>query len=177
MNDRLSIDTPENIILNAEIAGFGTRCIAAIIDYLILLVFILFASNLYWQSIPVAARTQGTALAVLSPDPVCDYHILSFVPGTVLEWTNHRQADCWDARRSGEWAAADRQRRDYPQSGAAVRLSADLLRHRADHHVRFEPDTAARRYGGTNSRDSRAASGDDFRPSKKIITSPTTSSA
>ncbi|MEO8396923.1 MAG: RDD family protein, partial [Chloroflexota bacterium] len=66
MNDHLSIDTPENIILNAEIAGFGTRCIGAIIDYLILLVFILFASNLYWQSIPLVNRTQGAALAVLS---------------------------------------------------------------------------------------------------------------
>ena len=66
MNDHLSIDTPENIILNAEIAGFGTRCIAAIIDYLILLVFILFASNLYAQSIPLGSRTQSTALAVLA---------------------------------------------------------------------------------------------------------------
>ena len=66
MNDHLSIDTPENIILNAEIAGFGTRCIAAIIDYLILLVFILFASNLYLQSLPVASRTQTAGLAVLA---------------------------------------------------------------------------------------------------------------
>lgn len=32
--DKLSIDTPENIVLDAEIAGFGSRCVAAIIDYL-----------------------------------------------------------------------------------------------------------------------------------------------
>jgi uncharacterized RDD family membrane protein YckC len=33
---QLHIDTPENLVLEAEVAGFGSRCIAAIIDYLIL---------------------------------------------------------------------------------------------------------------------------------------------
>jgi uncharacterized RDD family membrane protein YckC len=36
-NDSLSIDTPENVLLEAELAGFGSRCIAALIDYLILI--------------------------------------------------------------------------------------------------------------------------------------------
>ncbi len=65
MNDQLSIDTPENIILNAEIAGFGTRCVAAIIDYLILLVFIVLISNFYIQSLPPANRTGASFVAVL----------------------------------------------------------------------------------------------------------------
>jgi uncharacterized RDD family membrane protein YckC len=35
------IDTPENLTLEAETAGIGSRCIAAIIDYLIILVIII----------------------------------------------------------------------------------------------------------------------------------------
>lgn len=66
MNDHLSIDTPENIILNAEIAGFGTRCIAAIIDYLILLTVIILVSVLYLQSIPVGSRNESGSFAVLA---------------------------------------------------------------------------------------------------------------
>jgi uncharacterized RDD family membrane protein YckC len=66
VNDHLSIDTPENIILNAEIAGFGTRCIGAIIDYLILLVVIIAAASLYLQSVPLLNRTQSTTLAIVN---------------------------------------------------------------------------------------------------------------
>jgi uncharacterized RDD family membrane protein YckC len=33
---QLHIDTPENLVLEAEVAGFGSRCIAALIDYIIL---------------------------------------------------------------------------------------------------------------------------------------------
>lgn len=65
MNDRIAIDTPENIFLNVEIAGFGTRCIAAIIDYLILLVFLIVLTNLYLQSVPVGNRTETGALAIV----------------------------------------------------------------------------------------------------------------
>lgn len=35
--ESLAIDTPENVLLNAEIAGFASRCVAAMIDYLILI--------------------------------------------------------------------------------------------------------------------------------------------
>ncbi len=64
MNDRLTIDTPENILLSAQIAGYGTRCIAAILDYLILLVFMFIFSYLYVQSMPVSARS-GTGFAAM----------------------------------------------------------------------------------------------------------------
>jgi len=75
VNDHLAIDTPENIILNAELAGFGTRCIAAIIDYLILLVFILVASSLYLQAVPVRDRTETGVLAVIA---LIQFVIISF---------------------------------------------------------------------------------------------------
>jgi uncharacterized RDD family membrane protein YckC len=47
--NRLFIDTPENVVLEAEIAGFGSRCIAALLDYLLVIVvmivlYLLFAS-------------------------------------------------------------------------------------------------------------------------------------
>jgi uncharacterized RDD family membrane protein YckC len=49
--NRLLIDTPENVVLEAEIAGFGSRCIAALLDYLFVIVvmivlYLLFASAL-----------------------------------------------------------------------------------------------------------------------------------
>ncbi len=65
MNDRLAIDTPENIILSAQIAGYGTRCIAAILDYLILLVFMLIFGYLYVQSIPFDDRRGTGFLAIV----------------------------------------------------------------------------------------------------------------
>ena len=64
MNDHLAIDTPENIILSAQIAGYGTRCIAAILDYLILLVFIFILSYLYVQSVPLRDRS-GTGFMMM----------------------------------------------------------------------------------------------------------------
>ena len=45
--DKLLIDTPENVVLDAEIAGFGTRCVAALLDYLILIAVLLIALLLY----------------------------------------------------------------------------------------------------------------------------------
>jgi uncharacterized RDD family membrane protein YckC len=65
LDDRLSIDTPENILLDADIAGFGTRCIAAIIDYLLLLSAIIALSFLYIQSLPIRARDETGTLAIL----------------------------------------------------------------------------------------------------------------
>lgn len=50
-NANILIDTPENVLLEAEIAGFATRCMAAIIDYLILLVVLLGVTWVFIQSI------------------------------------------------------------------------------------------------------------------------------
>lgn len=65
MDDRLSIDTPENILLDADIAGFGTRCIAAILDYLLLLAAMIIIGLLYLQSVPLRDRGETETIAIL----------------------------------------------------------------------------------------------------------------
>lgn len=45
--DKLSIDTPENILLDAEIAGFGSRFVAALIDYGVIAVLLIGLSLLF----------------------------------------------------------------------------------------------------------------------------------
>jgi uncharacterized RDD family membrane protein YckC len=47
LSNNLAIDTPENVILNAEIAGFGTRCLAAIFDYIIIFVLLIVINLLF----------------------------------------------------------------------------------------------------------------------------------
>ncbi len=47
MVDNLLIDTPENVLLDAEIAGFGTRCLAALVDYLILFILLFIIDYLF----------------------------------------------------------------------------------------------------------------------------------
>jgi uncharacterized RDD family membrane protein YckC len=51
LSNNLPIDTPENVILNAEIAGFGTRCLAAIFDYIIIFVILIVV---YWLAFRAA---------------------------------------------------------------------------------------------------------------------------
>jgi len=65
LDDRLSIDTPENILLDADIAGFGTRCIAAILDYLLLLAAMIIIGLLYLQSVPLRDRGETEIIAIL----------------------------------------------------------------------------------------------------------------
>lgn len=64
LSSKLSIDTPENILLDAEIAGFGSRCMAALMDYTILLVLVIIATYLYGRAVP-ADRRNDTAVIVL----------------------------------------------------------------------------------------------------------------
>lgn len=47
----LSIDTPENLPLEAELAGFGTRCIASLIDHLILTVLMFIIAVIYLRTL------------------------------------------------------------------------------------------------------------------------------
>lgn len=46
-SNNLPIDTPENVVLDAEIAGFGTRCVAAMIDYFILIIILIVVTILF----------------------------------------------------------------------------------------------------------------------------------
>jgi uncharacterized RDD family membrane protein YckC len=63
-DDRVFIETPENLILEAEVAGFGTRSIAAVLDYLILfgLLFVLFV--LFARSLSDSQMDEGWATAI-----------------------------------------------------------------------------------------------------------------
>ncbi|MBN1563902.1 MAG: RDD family protein [Anaerolineae bacterium] len=51
LNSNLLIDTPENLVLEAEIAGFGSRFVAALIDYLIIYVTLFMFGCLFYRSI------------------------------------------------------------------------------------------------------------------------------
>jgi uncharacterized RDD family membrane protein YckC len=64
-SSKLSIDTPENILLDAEIAGFGSRCMAALIDYTILVILAILVTYLFGRALPTGTRLEGAALAML----------------------------------------------------------------------------------------------------------------
>ncbi len=79
-SDNLRIDTPENVPLDAEIAGFGSRCIAAFLDYLILLVAGLIVTYLFIHA-TAGARLDNTwivALFVLLQFSVITFYHLFF---------------------------------------------------------------------------------------------------
>lgn len=79
-SSKLSIDTPENIVLDAEIAGFGSRCIAAIIDYTILLLLLIVSAVLFTQSVSPRDRdeTGFAALLVLIQFSLISFYHLIF---------------------------------------------------------------------------------------------------
>lgn len=58
--ERLSIETPENLPLDAQIAGFGTRCTAAILDYLIIGALLILIALFFFNRV----RDSSVALAV-----------------------------------------------------------------------------------------------------------------
>jgi uncharacterized RDD family membrane protein YckC len=62
----LTIDTPENVDLDAEVAGFGTRCLAAMLDYLILAIVIFVITMLFFQAMftPFRERENTTLVAL-----------------------------------------------------------------------------------------------------------------
>ncbi len=64
---KLSIDTPDNILLDADLAGFGSRCIAAMLDYTILIVVDVVISILIVRSMPPDGNdtSRRTALLVM----------------------------------------------------------------------------------------------------------------
>jgi uncharacterized RDD family membrane protein YckC len=64
LSERLKIDTPENVLLDAEIAGFGSRCAAALFDYVIVgLVFFAIVYIIVTQ--PNARNTSNTVWLLL----------------------------------------------------------------------------------------------------------------
>lgn len=61
---RLQIDTPENLTLEAEIAGFGSRFLAATVDYILLAVVLTVLFFLFGQSF---ASSEESLVALLVP--------------------------------------------------------------------------------------------------------------
>lgn len=80
-NDSLYIDTPENVVLEAELAGFGSRCIAAIIDYTILatvLIAFLCLSTRALASFSLGDSTVALAILVLVQFVIISFYHLTF---------------------------------------------------------------------------------------------------
>jgi uncharacterized RDD family membrane protein YckC len=64
-SSKLSIDTPENILLDAEIAGFGSRCMAALMDYSILIVLVIIVSYLFGRAVPTERQNETAVITLL----------------------------------------------------------------------------------------------------------------
>jgi uncharacterized RDD family membrane protein YckC len=64
MHDQFSIDTPENVYLDAQIGGFASRCYAAALDYLLLFLG-MFCLYTVFSGAVTRARTDSTLVAVL----------------------------------------------------------------------------------------------------------------
>jgi uncharacterized RDD family membrane protein YckC len=80
LTQSVTIDTPENILLDAEIAGFGSRCVAAMIDYLYIFALLfcfsaLFINAFSRNSNPPSSDEATSALALLI---VVQFAILTF---------------------------------------------------------------------------------------------------
>jgi uncharacterized RDD family membrane protein YckC len=76
LDNNLPVDTPDNILLDAEIAGFGTRCVAALIDYLILTVLLLVFTLLAVRSI--RGSSVGVAFVVIFQFVLITFYHLIF---------------------------------------------------------------------------------------------------
>jgi uncharacterized RDD family membrane protein YckC len=76
-SNNLPIDTPENVVLDAEIAGFGTRCVAAMIDYFILIIILIVVTLLFANALRGgSAGSWGiAALALIQFCIVTFYHL------------------------------------------------------------------------------------------------------
>jgi uncharacterized RDD family membrane protein YckC len=71
------IETPENVTLEAEVAGFGTRTLAALIDYLIMGVAVLTFACLFMRSLYETSPSSG-AIAILIIFAILTFYHLAF---------------------------------------------------------------------------------------------------
>lgn len=65
LDNNLFIDTPENLLLEAQVAGFGGRCIAAMIDYVIMYAVMLLFGCLFARSIIYESESSRWAWGIL----------------------------------------------------------------------------------------------------------------
>jgi len=115
-SDKLSIDTPENIMLDAEIAGFGSRFVAALIDYAVIALLLVGVTWLFAQS---SVRDRNTTLIALFP-PL--YYIVVFL----VTWGYHLIFELvWNGQTPGKRRAGIRV---IQSNGLPVPVSAILIR-------------------------------------------------
>ncbi len=109
-SDKLSIDTPENILLDAEIAGFGSRFVAALTDYALIIILIVAVTWLFIQS-----QAKGSSILAF-------YYISVFL----IAWGYHLIFELiWNGQTPGKRRAGIRVMQS---NGLPVTVSAVLIR-------------------------------------------------
>lgn len=115
-SDKLSIDTPENIMLDAEIAGFGSRFVAALIDYTVIALMLVGVTWLFAQS---QVRDRNATLTTFFP-PL--YYVVIFL----ITWGYHLIFELvWNGQTPGKRRASIRV---IQSNGLPVTVSAILIR-------------------------------------------------
>lgn len=89
--DRLTIETPENLALDAPIAGFGTRCIAALLDYLIIFALIVLFTLTFFNRSRVFADPVTAAFYVLALFLLTTFYHLVFE----IAWNGQSPGKRW----------------------------------------------------------------------------------
>ena len=113
-SDKLSIDTPENILLNAEIAGFGSRFVAALMDYIIIFMLLFGVTWLFSQA-------QGSNRFVTPFYPPL-YYVVVFL----ITWGYHLIFELvWNGQTPGKRRAGIRV---IQANGLPVTVSSILIR-------------------------------------------------
>jgi uncharacterized RDD family membrane protein YckC len=111
-SDKLSIDTPENILLDAEIAGFGSRFVAALLDYIIIIILLVGVSYLFARA---AANSESGTISPL-------YYVAVFL----ITWGYHLIFELiWNGQTPGKRRANIRV---IQSNGLPVTVSAILIR-------------------------------------------------
>ncbi|MBX3063569.1 MAG: RDD family protein [Anaerolineae bacterium] len=93
--DRLNVDTPDNILLEAEVAGFGSRCVAAILDYTVLAILYIFFLFSIARSLSGLTFNGGLALIVLTQFILITFYHLVFE----LLWNGQTPGKRWTGIR------------------------------------------------------------------------------
>ncbi|MBA3872309.1 MAG: RDD family protein [Anaerolineae bacterium] len=109
-SDKLSIDTPENILLDAEIAGFGSRFVAALTDYIIISILLVGMTWLF-----ISSNIKGSAILAF-------YYISIFL----ITWGYHLIFELvWNGQTPGKRRAGIR---IIQSNGLPVTVNAILIR-------------------------------------------------
>ncbi|MCB9451049.1 MAG: RDD family protein [Anaerolineaceae bacterium] len=114
-SDHLAIDTPENILLSAEIAGFGSRFMAALMDYILIALLLVGITWLFTQARPSGISGSADWFPAV-------YYIVIFL----ITWGYHLIFELlWNGQTPGKRRAGIRV---IQSNGLPVTVSALLIR-------------------------------------------------